>query len=88
MLKVQWRIHVGVPPAKSARFNASTNNGSLGLDLNYHDREKILLAMLLDPAKSGGHEVCSRVRPHLRSVCIASIRGFATALSSKTGASI
>jgi hypothetical protein len=44
--------------------------------------------MPLDPAKSGGHEVCSRVRTRLHWVCIASIRGFATALSGKTGATV
>jgi hypothetical protein len=56
--------------------------------LNYRDREKILLAMQHDPAKSGGHEVCSRVSTRLHCVCISSIRGFATALSSKTGATL
>ncbi len=55
---------------------------------NYRDREKILLAMPLDLAKTGGHEVCSRVRNHVRCVCIANIRSFATALSGKTGAAI
>jgi hypothetical protein len=56
--------------------------------LNYRDREKILLAMQHDPAKSGGHEVCSRGSTRLHCVCISSIRGFATALSSKTGATL
>jgi hypothetical protein len=55
---------------------------------NYCDRAKILLAMLLDPAKSGGHEVCSSVRTRLHCVCVANIRGFATALSGKTGATV
>jgi hypothetical protein len=55
---------------------------------NYRDRAKILLAMLFDLGKSGGHEVCSRVRTRLYCVCIANIRGFATALSGKTGATI
>jgi hypothetical protein len=62
--------------------------GSCRLLNNYRDRAKILLAMSSDPAKSGGHEVCSSVhtRPHW--VCIANLRGFATALSGETGATI
>jgi hypothetical protein len=44
--------------------------------------------MPLDPAKSGGHEVCSRVRTRLRCVYIANIRGFATALPGKTRATV
>lgn len=44
--------------------------------------------MLLDLAKSGGHEVCSRVRTRLHCVCIANMRGFATALSGKTRATV
>jgi hypothetical protein len=63
------------------RRNVSTDRESRGLVLNYRDREKILLAMPLDPAKSGGHEVCSTVDPRLHCVCIANIRGLATALS-------
>lgn len=58
------------------------------LALNYRDREKILLAMQLDPAKSGGHEVCSRVRARLHSGCISGIRSFAAALSGETGATV
>jgi hypothetical protein len=63
------------------RRNVSMNHESRGLALNYRDREKILLAMPLDPAKSGGHEVCSTVDPRHHCVCIANIRGLATALS-------
>jgi hypothetical protein len=44
--------------------------------------------MLLDLAKSGGHEVCSSVHPRLHCVCIANICGLATALSGKTGATL
>jgi hypothetical protein len=44
--------------------------------------------MPLDPAKSGGHEVCSRVRTRLHYVCIANIRGFATALPGETRATV
>jgi hypothetical protein len=58
------------------------------LSHNYRDREKILLAMPLDLAKCGGHEVCSRVRTRLHCVCIANIRGFATALPCKTSATV
>jgi len=50
--------------------------------------QKILLAMPLDPAKSGEHEVCSRVRIGLHCVCIANICGFATALPGKAGATV
>jgi hypothetical protein len=50
--------------------------------------KKILLAMPFDLAKSGGHEVCSSVHPRLHCVCIANIRGLATALSGKTGATL
>jgi hypothetical protein len=64
-----------------SRRNVSTNRESRGLSLNYRDREKILLAMPLDPAKSGGHEVCSSVHRRLHWVCIANICGVATALS-------
>jgi len=49
---------------------------------------KKLLAMPLDLAKSGGHEVCSRVRNCLHCICIANICGLATALSGKTGATV
>jgi len=44
--------------------------------------------MPLDPAKSGGHEVCSRVHIRLHCVCIANICGFETALSRKTRAAV
>ena len=70
------------------RRNVSTNRKSRGLALNYRDREKILLAMPFDPAKSGGHEVCSSVHHRLHWVCIANICGLAAALSSKAGATI
>jgi hypothetical protein len=55
---------------------------------NYRDRAKILLAMPLDPAKSGGHEVCGGVHTRLHCVCIANIRGFATALSGEASAAV
>jgi hypothetical protein len=70
------------------RRNVSTNRESRGLALNYRDREKILLAMPLDPAKSGGHEVCSSVHRRLHWVCIANVCGPATALSGKAGATV
>ena len=41
-----------------------------------------------DPAKSGGHEVCSRVHIRLHCVCIANICGFATALPGKARAAV
>ena len=44
--------------------------------------------MLLDLAKTGGHEVCSRIRARLYCVCIANIRGVATALSGEAGAAV
>ena len=44
--------------------------------------------MALDLAKSGGHEVCSRIRARLYCLCIANIRGVATALSGKAGATV
>ena len=44
--------------------------------------------MPLDLAKSGGHEVCSSIRIHLRCVRIANVRGFATALPGKAGATV
>jgi hypothetical protein len=44
--------------------------------------------MLLDPAKSGRHEVCSSVHHRLHWVCIANICGLATALSGKAGATV
>ena len=56
--------------------------------LNYSDGEEIFLAIPFDLAKSGGHEMCSRVHPRLRCVCSANTRGLATALSGKTGATI
>jgi hypothetical protein len=55
---------------------------------NYREHAKFLLAMPLDLAKSAGHEVCSRVRAPLYRVCIANIRGVATALSGKAGAAV
>ena len=70
------------------RCNISANRDPGGLVLNYRDREKILLAMALDLAKSGGHEVCSSIHRRLHWVCIASICGFAAALSGKTGATV
>lgn len=70
------------------RHNVSMNRESRGLALNYRDREKILLAMPLDPAKSGGHEVCSSVHHPLHWVCIANVCGLATALSGKAGATV
>ena len=44
--------------------------------------------MLLDLAKSGGHEVCSRFRNCLHCICIANICGLATALPSKASAAV
>jgi hypothetical protein len=44
--------------------------------------------MPLDFAKSGGHEVCSRIRVRLYCVCIANVRGVATALSGKAGTAV
>jgi len=64
------------------------NHESHCLFPNYRDCKKILLAMPFDLAKSGGHEVCSSVHPSLHCVCIANIRGLATALSGKTGATL
>jgi hypothetical protein len=55
---------------------------------NYRDREKILLAMPLDLAKTGGHEVCSRVRTRLHCVRIPNICGVATALPGKASTTI
>ena len=72
----------------SERCSVSTNHASRVPVLNYRDREKILLAMLLDLGKSGGHEVCSSVHPRLHCACIANICGLATALSGKTGATL
>ena len=70
------------------RCHVLTNHETRGFVLNYRDRAKILLAMLLDLAKSGGHEVCSGVHRRLPCVCIANIRGLATALSGKTRATV
>jgi hypothetical protein len=64
------------------------NYESRWLARNYSEREKILLAMLLGLAKSGEHEVCSRVRIRVHCVCIANICGLATALSGKAGATV
>jgi hypothetical protein len=64
------------------------NYESRWLARNYRDREKILLAMPLDFVKSGGHEVCSRVRARLHCVCLANICGFATALPGKASATV
>ena len=50
--------------------------------------QNILLAMALDLAKSGGHEVCSRVRARLHRVYLADICGFATALPGKASATV
>ena len=55
---------------------------------NYREREEILLAMPLDFGKSGGHEVCSRVRARLYCVCIANICGVAAAFSGKAGTTV
>lgn len=45
--------------------------------------------MPFDFAKTGGHEVCSRIRGRLLyCMCIANIRGVATALSGKAGATV
>ena len=55
---------------------------------NYREREKILLAMPPDAAKSGEHEVFSRVLIRLHCVCIANICGLATALSGKASATV
>jgi hypothetical protein len=65
-----------------------TNPVCRAFALNYRDREKNFLAMSLDPAKSGGHEVCNRVRTRLRCVCNAGIRGFTTAIPCKAIAAI
>jgi hypothetical protein len=77
----------GVAPLQL--FNASTNHRCRPkLAPNYRYLAKILLAMLLDLANSGGHEVCSSVRTRLHRVCIANIGGFATAFSRKTRATV
>jgi hypothetical protein len=55
---------------------------------NYRDRAKILLAMPLDPAKSGDHEVCSSDHSRFHCVRFASIRGFTTAFPCESGAAI
>ena len=65
-----------------------TINACPAFALNYRDREKILLAMSLDPAKSGGHEVCNRLRTRLYCVCNAGIRGFTTALPCKASTTV
>jgi hypothetical protein len=44
--------------------------------------------MPLDFAKSGGHEVCSRIRARLYCVRVANIRGVATALSGEAGTAV
>jgi len=44
--------------------------------------------MPLDLAKTGGHEVCSRVRTRLHCVCIPNICGFATALPGEASAAV
>ena len=56
--------------------------------LNYREHKKILLAMPLDLAKTGGHEVCSRIRARLYCLYIAKLRGVAAALSGKAGATV
>jgi hypothetical protein len=86
--QVEWLKSNKVKKIFSGRCSVSTNHESCVLALNYRDREKILLAMPFDPAKSGGHEVCSSVHPRLHCVCIANICGLATALSGKTGATL
>jgi hypothetical protein len=55
---------------------------------NYREREKILLAMPRDFGKSGGHEVCSRVRARLYCVSIVNVRGVTTAFSGKAGTTV
>ncbi len=44
--------------------------------------------MPFDFDKSGGHEVCSRIRARLGFVSIANIRGVAAALSGKASATV
>jgi hypothetical protein len=44
--------------------------------------------MPLDFAKSGGHEVCSRIRARLCCVRVADISGVAPALSGKAGTAV
>jgi hypothetical protein len=44
--------------------------------------------MPLDPAKSGGHEVCSTVHIRLHGICITDVRGLAAPFSGKTGATV
>ncbi len=56
--------------------------------LNYREREKIFLALPFDFAKTGGHEVCSRIHPRLRFVSVANIRRVATAVSGKAGTAV
>jgi len=58
------------------------------LRLNYREREKILLAMPLDFVKSGGHEVCSRIRAGVCCVDFPNVRSVATAFSSKAGTAL
>jgi len=44
--------------------------------------------MPLHLANTGGHEVCSRIHACLYCLCIANIRGVATALSGEAGAAV
>jgi hypothetical protein len=65
-----------------------TNQKSRALAPNYREREKILLAMLLDFVKSGGHEVCSRICARLCCVYFANVRGVAAAFSGKADTTV
>jgi len=88
LCQVEWLKSYKVKKILSERCSASTNHESPVLSLIYRDREKILLAMPFDLAKSDGHEVCSSVYPRFHCVCIANICGLATAVSGKTGATL
>jgi hypothetical protein len=70
------------------RCRSLANHAVRAFALNYRDREKNLLAMSFDPAKSGGHEVCNPVRTRLYCVCNASLRGFTTALPCKASTAV
>lgn len=65
-----------------------TNHAFRAFALNYRDHEKILLAMSLDPAKTGGHEVCNRVRTRLYCICNGGVRGLTTALPCKASTTV
>jgi len=88
LCQVEWSKSHKVKNILSEQCNVSTNHESRAIPLNYRDREKILLAMPLELAKTGGHEVCSRIRTHLHCVCIPNICGFATALPGKASAAV